>query len=487
MGAGRDMRARLLLTLVDRASSGLRAFQQRLASLVSSARRMSSMGGLFAAGAAFSMAAAIRSAAEYEGKLRDIAITAGNTGRAVNRAVERMRVEDQALARQNAERSTDLSSARGVLISRGMDEAQAGQYMEVLARFASASGAAAEDIANLTFSLHRLSNIRSVEGIERAYAIAMRAGQLGGFEVRDMARHLGAQLGRAGAKGLTGHQAVATMAAMNQLARDPAKGPDHAGEAVNQALAQMSADDFRKRFIEKLQMDPRAVTEHARRTGRDPVFALLQRIEQVTRGRRNVLEELIPDQNAFDAINAVVTNWDQFRRIRDDSGRAQVGAITQAATDRQQGLAADMRRFNEEFDQLGRNLGQLGGILLPPLNAALRVLNDLLAGLNRIIESAITLNRNFEGEQRERRENVTPEQQRRIELYNRLFPGQRPPAAAPGANPIQPQSAPAPQQRSELHGRIEIALAPGLVLRRGETDTPGVSLTPDRGLMLRPV
>ena len=35
-----------------------------------------------------------------------------------------------------------------------------------------------------------------------------------------------------------------------------------------------------KRFVEKLGMDPRGVMQHARDMGRDPIFALLQRLEQ---------------------------------------------------------------------------------------------------------------------------------------------------------------------------------------------------------------
>ncbi len=513
MAAGRDMIARLVLTLADRATAGLRALQARLSGLASAARRMSGIGAVIGA---ISFAAAIRSAASLEGKLRDIAITAGVSGNAIEAMQRQMRDANRALARQRALSSTDLNTAEGTLIGRGMERAQASVFMPTLARFASATGAAAEDLAHFTFTLERVANIEGVEGMQRAYAIAMRSGQLGGFEVRDMVEHLGVQLGRASGHGLRGHQAVATISAWNQVARDQyGRGGTRAAEAVDQALVQFSGEDFQKRMIEKLGMDPRRVVAHARSVGRDPVFALLKQIERLTRHDRGLIGEIIPDANAASAVRSAVEGWARMGSIRTDSGRAQWSSVEQAATDREQGLDANLRRFNEELRQLGENFGDIAGRVLPLATDVLKWFNTQLVALNDILDGKLSsatgfvaasirsladgldalgrafdqisegvtglLNRFRQGAEASPGEPVPPGQaQRRFNQRGRAggFYGNDP--------AVQPQSAPG-EQRSDWRGRIEIALAPGLVLRRGDTDTPGVSLTPDRGLMLRPV
>lgn len=517
MAAGRDMVARLILSLTDRASAGLRAIQQRLQGLAAAARRLTGIGALVGA---ISFAAAIRSAASLEGKLRDIAIVAGRSGAAIEVMQRQMRDANRTLAERRALSSTDLVAAQGTLIGRGMEEAQAGAFMPTIATFTSATRAAATDIANVSFALRENAKITDMGEIQRAFAIALRSSQLGGFEARDMARHLGGQLAGAAGYQLTGPRAVATVAAMNQAALNNFGGnTDRAGEAVQQLLGQIGSEDFRRRFLEKTNLDTRAVRNDAARRGRDPLFALFQRMEQVLRGRTDVdLAELIPDQNARMAFEGIKGDFPAFRRIIEESMRATWGGVEQAAADQETGLDADLRKFNEQFKQMGENLGDLAGRLLPLATGALEAINIGLEGLNDILDGKLRTATGFvaasvrslvdgfddlQGRLEKlgrwlrdeiaapvRRFEQGQEFRREQERQGPLTPDQRRQNLRDGRNPyrdeaIQPQSA--PDQRSQWHGKIEIALAPGLVLRRGETDVPGISIGTDRGLMLRPI
>lgn len=516
MAAGRDMVARLILSLTDRATAGLRAIQQRLQGLAAAARRVSGIGALVGA---ISFAAAIRSAASLEGKLRDIAIVAGRSGAAIEVMQRQMRDANRTLAERRALSSTDLVAAQGTLIGRGMEEAQAGNFMPTLAAFASATRAAASDLAHLTFTLERVAKIDGVEGLRQAFAIAMRSGQLGGFEVRDMVGHMGEQLGRAGGFGLRGLDAVATIAAWNQVSRDQYGTSGAPGaQAVDQALVQFSGEDFRRRAAEKLNLDVKGVMDHAVRAGRDPIIALIQRFEQLTRRDRRLIAEVIPDANAAAAVQAAVEGYDRLMSIRRESRLATWGGVEQVAADQETGLDANLRRFNEQWTQMAENLGDLAGRLLPLATGALSAINIGLAGLNDILDGKLRTATGFVAasirslvdgfdvlqgrldklgrwlrEQVEgpaRRFEQGQEFRRQQELQGPLTPEQRRENLRLGRDPyrndpIQPQSA--PDQRSQWQGKIEIALAPGLVLRRGETDAPGISIGTDRGLMLRPV
>jgi len=112
----------------------------------------------------------------------------------------------------------------------------------------------------------------------------------------------------------------------------------------------------------------------------DPVEAIMARIGQQTQGRRERLFETIQDQNARQAIMTATTREGRARYvdIRRQVREARPEVLTQASSDRQQGLSAETRRGDEGVVRLGDQLGNAFAPILTVLNGHLERFVDLL-------------------------------------------------------------------------------------------------------------
>lgn len=93
------------------------------------------------------------------------------------------------------------------------------------------------------------------------FGMATKAGQLGGFEVRDMAKWLPQQMAAAKAVGMYGEQGFAKLAALNQAARVTAGTTDEAGNNVVNLLAKIGSQDTAKDFRKQGVNLPKALAE----------------------------------------------------------------------------------------------------------------------------------------------------------------------------------------------------------------------------------
>jgi hypothetical protein len=529
MAAGRDMVARLILTLTDRATGGLRRLQSSLSGIASMARRLAGFGAIVGA---FSFAAAIPAAAAFESKLRDIMITAGRTGGEVAGAVDELRGKLQGLALQFREGSQDLAGGLGVLIARGLDPARAEQYLQVLAEVRSASGATTEELAQLAVSFERIAKVEGLDQVRQAMAVALRGGQLGGAELRDMARYLPGTLAQMGALETRNMRAVQNSVAMFQVLRDGFGTMEEAAAGAQQLIGHLMSEHTVKKMkelgfdLQRIYLDAR--TRMQRGEDIDPVEAVIEALRRAARIDPKIFE-IMPDQNSRQALLSMINGLDRYLEIRRQLREATPDTIAQAGANRREGLGADMREAQERLSQIADSVGRMAGQALPLINQGLAQVQAALALLEQHLPAAIAMLREwgaailsvFGGawqfmlsslrSLRTGIEDMARMVERAIEaiagVLGRFRQGlefQPAPPPAPGEGQrrfqqrgraggfygddpaVQPQSAPA-EQRGDWRGRIEIGLAPGLVLRRGETDTPGVSLGTDRGLMLRPV
>jgi hypothetical protein len=110
---------------------------------------------------------------------------------------------------------------------------------------ATSSGADASNFSNI--AVRGMTNMHVAEGdVSKLFGIATSAGQQGGFEIKDMAKWLPAQMALAGSLGMRGTEGFAKLAALNQAAVTTAGSKDEAGNNVVNLLAKINSPDTAK-------------------------------------------------------------------------------------------------------------------------------------------------------------------------------------------------------------------------------------------------
>ncbi len=403
------MRARLVVGFRDAFSGGLGALRRQLDAIANRARQIRmptlanigaglargarQVGAVAAAAGALSFAGPLQQAAAFETQLRDIAITAGTTGPAVTAEVARMSGELQRTAIQWRESSRDLAGGLGVLIARGLEPERVRQYLPMLAEIRAASGAATEDLAQFTVALDRIAKIEGFDAMRQAMSMALRAGQLGGVELRDMARYFPGIIAQAGALGATGQNAVRDLLAMFEVMRDGFGTTEEAAAGFQQLLGHLLSEHTVKEMRE-FGVDMRRVYQNAldmQRRGVDinPVEALLQAIRRVVAAHPERIFQIMPDQNSRQAFQGLMAGLERFIDLRRQVGAATPDNTAQVARDRMQGLGAEMRLLQERAEQLGNRLGNALGANLGTVNAALAGLQGHIEWIDQRFPGAI--------------------------------------------------------------------------------------------------
>ena len=139
-----------------------------------------------------------------------------------------------------ATREQVLEAANTLLASGQYDTRTLGQILPNTSKVAFASGANATDAASVAMQLQMFG----IKDIKRGQDMAVRGGELGGFEYSDMAQWLSRQLPLAKNAGYAGEEGLKQIVLMNQLARRGAGTADEAGNNVVNLLAKLSTKEF---------------------------------------------------------------------------------------------------------------------------------------------------------------------------------------------------------------------------------------------------
>lgn len=150
------------------------------------------------------------------------------------------RIVMQASREGGATREQVLEAANTLLASGQYDTRTLGQILPNTSKVAFASGANATDAASVAMQLQMFG----IKDIKRGQDMAVRGGELGGFEYSDMAQWLSRQLPLAKNAGYAGEEGLKQIVLMNQLARRGAGTADEAGNNVVNLLAKLSTKEF---------------------------------------------------------------------------------------------------------------------------------------------------------------------------------------------------------------------------------------------------
>ncbi|MBW6402030.1 phage tail tape measure protein [Roseomonas sp. HJA6] len=372
MAAGRDMRARLLLTLRDGISAGLGQLQRQLNGIAGMARRIGAVG---AALAAISFAGPVQAAAQYQDTLLQAQITAGGVGAAAHAAAAEAGRAWETLALETGQRSTELARGAANLVAAGLNREDMQRFMPVIARTATATGASIEDLSRTVIALRQNLGITSADAMADTLGAMAQAGKSGMFELRDMAREFPQLTAAAQSLGMTGRDAATSLAAMLQVARQGAGSSAEAANNLANFLQKITSPETVRNFRE-LGVNIQGVLQDAARQGINPIEAVLQKLRERTGGDMFRIGQVFGDRQVLDFIRPMLRGTQEYLDILRGAREANASLINQDFATRMAGAHIRLQETMERTDQLLRRVGVAASEGLGPLN-------DILAELQR--------------------------------------------------------------------------------------------------------
>lgn len=119
--------------------------------------------------------------------------------------------------------------------------------LPTIAAASSGTGADPKDIAKIVMAAKQNMGMSDAEA-KRFISQSITAGNLGGFEIKDMARYLPEQMASASANGMKGTKGAEDLLAFNQAARITAGNSDQAGNNLVNMLNKMNSIDTQRDF-----------------------------------------------------------------------------------------------------------------------------------------------------------------------------------------------------------------------------------------------
>lgn len=304
---------------------------------------------------------------------------------------------DAVETRQNA---GDIMLAVENLVARGMPQAEALAGGRLIGKAATATGTDIIELANMFFALRQNLGI-SEANMPKAFDIATQAGKLGGFELKDMAKWFPEMTVNYASLGLQGDQvgmqALASLSAMLQAARDGAATPDKAANNLANVLQKLLTKETSKNFEKAMGIDFAEVMQKAVQSGKDPVMHLVGLVQQFLAENENnmfKLGELGSDRQYLDGLRSIVVKKERVDEIMrksleaDDVINRDFDRVSRTFAMRAKSLAiaADNLSNTLMTGPMGEGKGLLGGLTdtMNGLDAAAKKHPGITGGLMNV-------------------------------------------------------------------------------------------------------
>ncbi|WP_288413505.1 phage tail tape measure protein [uncultured Sphingomonas sp.] len=317
------------------------------------------MGMLATAGAmAVPIVAGVKAAQEFESKMTDI----GQKADLSRAATARMGMELLKAGRAANQLPEAMQGGVDTLAGFGLDPRQATAMMQPIGKAATAYKAEIADLAAAGFAVH--DNLKvSIADTSRVIDGMAAAGKAGAFEVKDMAQHMPALTAAYQGLGQQDVSASNDLAAALQITRKGAGDSATAAGNLGNVLQKITSPATVKAF-EKMGVDLPSALKRMYAEGKTPIEAIAELTNSTLKGDLSRMGYLFEDAQVQAGLRPLIQNMDEFRRIREEAGKAG------GTTDRD--FAERMKDSAERTKQLTVNaqtLGiQLGTVLLPTVN-----------------------------------------------------------------------------------------------------------------------
>lgn len=191
----------------------------------------------------------------------------------------------------------------------------------------------------------------------KALDIMAAGGNVGAFEVKDMARYFPSLTAQAQALGQSGLGAVADLTAALEIARRGAGTSEEAATNIANLLAKINSPTVTRAFAKNFGVDLPAALKAAYAQGKTPMEALAAITQKATGGDLSKLGLVVEDMQAQSALRTLILNMDDYRKIRADLGKS--GGTVQAAFAQREALDASVawQSFTGTMSALAITLG----------------------------------------------------------------------------------------------------------------------------------
>lgn len=368
------------------------------------AGRLAMAGGIAAAAGGTAMAVehnVVGASGDFQHDLAAYGLTAGQTGEQLQQVRQRL-MEMSAQVNQSAK---DLLAGQAILVGKGMNPDDALKSISIIGRAVTATGAEMADMSSLAFSVMDNLKVPQAE-LARAFDIMAKAGDEGGFELKNMATYFPQLTAAAYQLGMTGTSAISSMSAALQIAQKGAADPSEAANNMANFLKALTGKEAVKNFNEK-GIDIKQALMDGVMAGKDPIETMMKAVgsglgvdleaemrdamaagldpqEAMKRiDARFNLSELFGDAQAQNFLAPMLANMAEYRRIRDATMKSDGGVDAKFTTMMQtynevsKGLDVDMANVRET----------MGNIMLPSATATLTQLRSLVQGINSFAQA----------------------------------------------------------------------------------------------------
>lgn len=200
-------------------------------------------GGIAAAGAI--VAPSVSNQMTYEQRLANMANTAFAEQNTAGRRAG-MQSMDQLIRRSvsvgGGSKETAAETLDTLLASGAVDYSSAETLLPMLQKYATATEADPKELAQIAIRLKQSFGISDTQ-IPTALNMVIKSGQLGSFEIKNLAKWLPQQLAAANALGMNGLGDLAVLLGFNQASMISAGSPDEAGNNVVNLLTKINSQD----------------------------------------------------------------------------------------------------------------------------------------------------------------------------------------------------------------------------------------------------
>lgn len=317
------------------------------------------VGGAVAAGGMV-LSNALQKPREYQQQMTYIMATAtGGQGLSSKQRIEQGNSLHQYVkdaVRSGGGTREDAAAALNELIASGKyDVGNVAPALKASTRTAFAAGADAVDAAKMTLAMQNFG----VKDISLGQDRAMRAGQVGSFEYRDMAKFLPEQMAMAKASGYSGDDGLVKLLALNQMAKTTASDSSSAGNNVVNLLQKLSSREFSDSIADSVRVasgDPTRVkgTKKPKQVFDWSSYSIQQR-EQGVYGVEafvKLLERQLAGNTQYTKLQAQArsakSNEERKALLGDMSNIAMGSEMGQIIADRQALMAAMAAVYNKD-------------------------------------------------------------------------------------------------------------------------------------------
>lgn len=267
----------------------------------------------------------------------------------------------------------NMRAAVDVLAGKGLDPRQAVLLAPAIGRLGTAFRVDLADGAAAAYA--NLNNLKvPISQTSAALDVMAASGNMGAFEIRDMARHFPALTAQMQALGAKGVPAVGQLSAALQVAEKGTGNADQAANNVQNLLSKINSPATVKAFEKNFGIDLPAAMKKLEAQGYDTVESIAMITSQATGGDLKKLGYAFEDMQAQGALRSLIQNLDEYRNIRDKSLKSS-GVIDKAFDQR---VLKDANVSWEAFKGTASTLAiTLGTTLLPIMTEALAQIGGL--------------------------------------------------------------------------------------------------------------